>query len=92
MALLDGIMVARCLELKNAELCFKKGKYFLFYHINFYRRKKGQLLNKFSKISRPTNLKRGQICFFGLEKAKPGNTGWNRLIVYLSWPAYYSLF
>ena len=36
--------------------------------------KKGQLLNKFSKISRPTNFKEGQIWFFGLEKAKPGNS------------------
>ena len=35
--------------------------------------KKGQLLNKFSNISRPTNLKKDQNCFLGFEKAKPGN-------------------
>ena len=31
---------------------------FAFYYINFYRLNKGQLINKLSKISRPTNLKR----------------------------------
>ena len=44
-----------------------------FYYINFYRLKNGQLLKKSPKISKPTNLKKGQICFFGLETPKPGN-------------------
>ena len=42
---------------------------FGFYTINFDGLKKGQPLNKFSKISRPTNFKKGQICFFCLEKS-----------------------
>ena len=36
--------------------------------------KQGQLLDKLLKISRQTNFKKGQICFLGLEKAKPGNS------------------
>ena len=49
---------------------------FGFYYRNFYRLfKKGQLLNKFFKIWKLTNLKKGQICLFGLEKVKPGNPG-----------------
>ena len=50
---------------KMAKLCFKKRKKFwiLLYKV-LYRLKKGQLLNKFSKISKPTNLRKGQIWFF----------------------------
>ena len=63
---------------KMPNSALRKDKIF-FYSINFYRLiKKGQLPNKFSKISRPTNLKKDQICFLGLEKTKhlnlePGN-------------------
>ena len=32
---------------EKAKFCFKKGKILGFYYINFYRLKKGQLLNKF---------------------------------------------
>ena len=44
-------------------------KNFGFYYINLYRLKKGQLLNKFSNILRPTILKKDQI-FFGPQKCQ----------------------
>ena len=50
----DESRVARWL--KNAKLCLKKGKMFSFYYRNFSRLKKGQLLNKFLKISSPTDF------------------------------------
>ena len=56
--------------MKNDKLLFWDMKNFGFDYINFYRLKKDQLLNKFSRIS--TRPKKGQI-FFCLEKAKPGN-------------------
>ena len=37
--------------------------------MNFCRLKKGQILNKSSKISRPTAEKKAKLVIFGLEKA-----------------------
>ena len=62
------------MELKSAKLCFKYGKKFNLLN-KLLTFKKGQLPNKVSTISRPTNLKKGQYCLFGPEKAKPGNPG-----------------
>ena len=45
---------------------------------NFYRLK-GQLLNKFSKISRPTDFKKDQICYFWTGKGQPDNPAKNAL-------------
>ena len=59
---------------KYAKLCFIGRRNFGFYCLNFYRIKKGQLLNKFSKISRTTNLKKNKF-FGGFEKAKLDNPG-----------------
>ena len=39
--------VARCLLLKNAKICFKKGKWFDFTIETSIDFKKGQILNKF---------------------------------------------
>ena len=66
--------VARCLKLKNAKLCFKKRKIFDFTIINFYKLKKGQLLNIIKNYEANQFKKRTNL-FFGLEKAKPGNSG-----------------
>ena len=60
--------------MKNAKLCFKNGNILDCAIIETFRDlKQGPLLDKLSKISRPTNLKRPNL-FFGLEKAKLGNS------------------
>ena len=65
-----GRRVARCkLYLKNAKLCLKKN--FEFDCRNFYRLfKKGQMLKKFKKISRPTDLLKKWSVFFGPGKGQ----------------------
>ena len=50
---------------------FHEMKNFEFHYRNFHRLIIGQLLYKFSKISKPINLKKRPNLFFGLEKAKP---------------------
>ena len=70
---MDKVRVARCLELQNAKFRFKQGKILDFAIKTSKDLKKGQLVNKFSTISKPKNFKKGQICFFCLEKAKSVN-------------------
>ena len=56
---------------------------FGFYYINFYRLyKKPNMLNKLSKISRPT---KGQICFLGLVKGQTWQP-WERDRWQICWP------
>ena len=52
----------------------KERKKFGFFYRNFIGLKKVKCLKNEKKISAPNDLKKGQICFFGLEKAKPGNS------------------
>ena len=72
--------LAQGCQVLGAEKCqtlfvLRKEK-FLKNDINFYRLKKGQLLNKFSTNFDANQLKKGQIF-----KAKPGNPGLSRCVI-----------
>ena len=53
---------------EKCQTLFLKRNNFGFYYVSFYRFEKGQLLNKFSKISRPTDLTKAKFVIFGVEK------------------------
>ena len=54
---------------EKCQTLFWNSKNFRFYYIKWFRLRKSKLLNKFSKISRPTDLKKGpKLSFLALKK------------------------
>ena len=82
----DDSRVARCLKLKNAKLSFKKENLLTIFYMSFARLLKNTnylIVNKFSKISRPTYLRKGQISFFLPRKGQkmPKGPSWQHWMI-----------